>query len=140
MHQFILGAHTHTRWLVLFAAVLAIALPYVNKTVSSKSKLPGLVFMILCDIQLLMGLTLYFMYSPMGAAAFETGMSNVMKTAAIRKIAVEHLVLMLVAITLVHIGYSKVKKATESAQLSKTSLIYFGIALVLMLAGIPWVR
>lgn len=140
MHQFILGAHTHTRWLVLFAAVLAIALPYVNKTVSSKSKLPGLVFMILCDIQLLMGLTLYFIYSPMGAAAFETGMSNVMKTAAIRKIAVEHLVLMLVAITLVHIGYSKVKKATESAQLSKTSLIYFGIALVLMLAGIPWVR
>lgn len=140
MHQFILGAHSHTRWLVLFAAVLAIALPYVNKTVSSKSKLPGLVFMILCDIQLLMGLTLYFIYSPMGVAAFETGMANVMKTAAIRKIAVEHLVLMLLAIALVHIGYSKVKKATESAQLSKTSLIYFGIALVLMLAGIPWVR
>lgn len=140
MHQFLLSTHSHTRWLVLFACILAIAVPYVNKTVNSKTKIPGLIFMILCDIQLLLGLTLYFIYSPMGIAAFETGMANVMKTAPLRKIAVEHLILMLAAITLVHIGYSRIKRATEAGQVSKTSLIFFGIALVLMLAGIPWTR
>lgn len=140
MHQFILSTHSHTRWLVLLAAIIAILVPFLNKSVNSKSKIPGLAFMILCDIQLLLGLTLYFIYSPMGIAAFETGMANVMKTAPLRKIAVEHFILMFLAITLVHIGYSKIKKATEAAQLSKTSLIFFGIALVLILAGIPWVR
>jgi hypothetical protein len=140
MHNFILSTHSHTRWLVILAALIAIVVPYLNKTLSSKSKLPGLAFMIICDLQLLLGLTLYFIYSPMGVSAFETGMANVMKTAALRKIAVEHFILMLVAITLVHIGYSKIKKATDASQVSKTSLIFFGIALVLMLAGIPWVR
>lgn len=138
MYNFLLSTHSYTRWLVLLAAILAIVLPFVNKTLSSKSKLPGLALMISCDIQLLLGLTLYFIYSPLGMKAFESGMSTVMKTAMMRKIAVEHLILMIVAITLVHIGYSKVKRATDAAQVSKTSLTFFGIALVLMLAGIPW--
>jgi hypothetical protein len=59
-------------------------------------------------------------------------------TKEVRKIAVEHFVLMLAAIALVHIGYIKVKKATEAAAVKKASLIFFGIALVLILAGIPW--
>lgn len=140
MHQFLLSTHSHTRWLVLLAAVIAIITPFINKSVSSKSKLPGLAFMILCDIQLLIGLTLYFFYSPYGSMAFKSGMSFVMKNGDVRKIAVEHLALMLIAIALVHIGYSKIKKAVDAKTVSKTSLIFFGIALVLILAGIPWNR
>lgn len=138
MYNFLLSTHSYMRWLVLVAAVLAIAIPFFNKTLSGKSKLPGLALMIACDLQLLLGLTLYFIYSPLGMKAFESGMGTVMKTAMMRKIAVEHFILMLVAIALVHIGYSKIKRATEASQVSKTSLVFFGIALVLMLAGIPW--
>jgi hypothetical protein len=96
--------------------------------------------MIFCDIQLLVGLLLYFGDSPFGIKAFSEGMGHVMKTGEIRKIAVEHFVLMLAAITLVHVGYSKVKNSDTAAKVKKTSLIFFGIALVLILAGIPWGR
>ena len=102
--------------------------------------MPALVFMIICDIQLLMGLALYLKYSGYGLSAFGSGMGNVMKNADLRKIAVEHFVMMTLAIVLVHIGYAKIKKAATSASVRKISLIFFGIAMVLILAGIPWNR
>jgi len=130
------------RWLVLVTAVLAILLPFTNSSgaVSKKSKLPALAFMISCDIQLLIGLILYFGYSPFGMAAFDNGMSFVMKNGMVRKIAVEHFILMLLALVLVHIGYSKAKKATDNAQLKKISARFFGIALIVILSAIPWER
>ncbi len=140
MYSFLLSTHSHTRWLVLLAAVIAIVIPYLNKSVDGKTKIPGLAFMIICDIQLLIGLTLYFVYSPYGVKAFEQGMGFVMKTADYRKIAVEHFILMLLAIALTHIGYAKIKKLSEINAVRKTSLIFFGLALVLVLAGIPWAR
>ena len=140
MYSLLVSPHSHTRWLVLVAAALAIVIPFLNNSVSKSSKLPGLIFMIFCDIQLLMGLLLYFGDSPFGIKAFAEGMGHVMKTGFLRKIAVEHFVMMLAAITLVHIGYSKVKNSENIAQVKKHSLIFFGIALVLILAGIPWVR
>jgi hypothetical protein len=140
MYSLLVSTHSHTRWLVLVAGLMAIVIPLLNNSVSKSSKLPGLVFMIFCDIQLLVGLLLYFGDSPFGIKAFSEGMGHVMKTGEIRKIAVEHFVLMLAAITLVHVGYSKVKNSDTAAKVKKTSLIFFGIALVLIFAGIPWGR
>jgi hypothetical protein len=142
MQQFLQSTHSYIRWLVLLAGILAMVLPVLsnNSTVSKKDKLPALFFMIMCDIQLLLGSLLYFKYSGYGISAFNNGVGAVMKNAELRKIAVEHVVLMLVALVLVHIGYSKVKKVMALDKLKRTSLIYFGIALVLILAGIPWNR
>lgn len=140
MYSAILGAHSHFRWLMLLSAILAIVLPAINSQHSSKSKLPALVFMILCDIQLLLGLTLYFGLSPLGIDSFSEGMSRVMKTPEIRKITIEHFALMLIAIAFVHIGYSKIKKATNQDQVKKLSYKFFGIAIALMLLGFPWFR
>ncbi len=140
MYSLLVSTHSHTRWLVLVAGLMAIVIPLLNNSLSKSSKLPGLVFMIFCDIQLLVGLLLYFGDSGYGIKAFSEGMGHVMKNGEIRKIAVEHFVLMLTAITLVHIGYSKVKNSDTAAKVKKTSLIFFGIALVLIFAGIPWGR
>lgn len=142
MQQFLQSTHSYIRWLVLLAGILALVLPIIksDSTVSKKDKLPALFFMIMCDIQLLIGSLLYFKYSGYGISAFNNGVGAVMKNAELRKIAVEHAVLMLLALVLVHIGYSKVKKVMELDKLKRISLIYFGIALVLILAGIPWNR
>jgi hypothetical protein len=142
MQQFLQSTHSYIRWLVLLAGILAMVLPVLsnNSTISKKDKLPALFLMIMCDIQLLLGSLLYFKYSGYGISAFNNGVGAVMKNADLRKIAVEHVVLMLIALVLVHIGYSKVKKVMELDKLKRTSLIYFGIALVLILAGIPWNR
>lgn len=140
MYTFLQSTHSHTRWLVFVAAAFAILMPLLNQSAGKQSKLPGLIFMIICDVQLLMGLMLYFGESPFGIKAFAEGMGHVMKTGELRKIAVEHFTLMLAAIALVHIGYSKVKRATNAAEVKKASMVFFGIALLLILAGIPWAR
>ncbi len=142
MYEFLKSTHSHMRWLVMVTAVLAIAMPFLNNRseVSKKTKLPALVFLIICDIQLLFGLLLYFGASPYGLKAFDSGMSFVMKTAEFRKIAVEHIILMVLAIVLVHIGYAKTKKAANNAQVKKVAMKFFLIALIVILAGIPWGR
>jgi len=140
MYSILQSSHSHTRWLIFLAALLAIIIPFLNQTVNKKTKLPALILLILCDLQLLMGVLLYFIYSPFGSKAFENGMGFVMKTSEVRKIAVEHFFLMLLAIALVHIGYAKIKKLENINQFRKTGFLFFGIALLLILAGIPWSR
>jgi hypothetical protein len=142
MYNFLQTFHSHFRWIIFLAAIIAIVLPIINanQTVNKKSKLPALVFMIVTDVQFLMGILLYFVYSSMGLSAFENGMAFVMKNADVRKIAVEHFTLMIIAWAMVHIGYVKIKKAQTGKQVQKTSLVFFGIALVLILAAIPWAR
>lgn len=142
MYNFLQHTHSDVRWLVLVTAFVAIVIPFLNKNteIGKKDKFPALAFLIMCDVQLLMGLLLYFFYSPFGVEAFSQGMKYVMKTGEVRKIAVEHFVLMLGAVILVHIGYAKLKKATDKPKFNKIGLIYFGIALILILAGIPWGR
>jgi hypothetical protein len=50
----------------------------------------------------------------------------------------EHLTMMLLAWVLVHIGRASVKRATADAIKHKRMLIFFGIAIILILASIPW--
>lgn len=142
MQQFLQSTHSYIRWLVLLGGILALVLPYISnsESVTKKDKLPALFFMIICDIQLVIGLALYFKYSGYGVSAFDSGVGNVMKNADLRKIAVEHFALMIIAFTFVHIGYAKIKKTTEISRLKRISLIFFGIALVLILAAVPWNR
>jgi hypothetical protein len=142
MYQSLLSTHSHMRWLILVTALLAILMPFLNSAgpVGKKNKLPALLFMIACDIQLLLGLLLYFVYSPFGMKAYERGMSYVMKDPLVRKIAVEHFILMLLALVIVHIGYTKVKKALDNEQMKKVSTKFFLVALIVILAGLPWAR
>ncbi len=142
MQQFLQSTHSYIRWLVLLGGILALVLPFItnNDNITKKDKLPALFFMIICDIQLLIGLLLYFKFSGYGVSAFNSGVGNVMKNDDLRKIAVEHFALMMIAFTFVHIGYAKIKKATEIGRIKRVSLIFFGIAIVLILAAVPWGR
>ena len=55
-----------------------------------------------------------------------------------RFFAVEHALMMIIAWLLVHLGRSMVKRSDNDAQKHKRSLIYFGIAILIILAMIPW--
>lgn len=143
MYNTIQSFHSHFIWVIFLMAAIAIIIPFINKNsqeINKKQKLPALLFMITMDIQVLLGLLLYFVYSSYGLQAFDQGMSAVMKSPDIRKIAVEHFTMMLIAFVLVHVGYSKIKKADSAAKISKHSLVFFGIALIFILVSIPWSR
>lgn len=93
--------------------------------------------MIFCDIQLLVGLILFFVSSEKAKAGL-ADMGAAMKNPALRFFTVEHTLMAVIAIALVHIGKSKVKKASSDAQKHKLALIFYGLAFVLIMALIPW--
>lgn len=132
-----LHLHSLLRWLVVFtgiAAVVMYALGHFNKKTFSKAddKI-GLAFMALMDTQLLIGLYLYF-----AKGHFANLMAGgAMKVAVTRFFAVEHLFGMIVALVLVHIGRAASKKGEDVTRFRK-GLIYFGLALAIMLISIPW--
>jgi hypothetical protein len=55
-----------------------------------------------------------------------------------RFFTMEHLSLMLIAWLLVHLGRVSVKRATTDIAKHKKMLLFFGVALVLILISIPW--
>lgn len=132
--------HSILRWAVLLLGIWAVfsALGAVlsKRNYRSSDNKVGLFFMISCDIQLLLGLFLYF--SGMWFDKVKAGMGTVMKDPAERYFAMEHGLMMIIAWLLVHVGRSMVKRADTDAQKHKRTLIYFGIGLIIILAMIPW--
>ena len=142
MEKGLLDLHSVMRWLIILFAVLALVtgIGGMNgkKTFSKGNKRIALFLMISCDIQLLVGIILYFI-SPMGLKNIQNvGMANVMKNNVSRFFAIEHTVAMLIAIILIHIGYSAVKKNIPDGAKFKRLFWYTFIALLIILFSIPW--
>ena len=66
------------------------------------------------------------------------GMGEVMKNAELRKPLVEHPVMILIAMILITIGFAKHKKKSTSGGKFRSVAMYYTIALILILAVIPW--
>lgn len=143
MNSTLLIIHSILRWAILLTGVWAVFRAW--KGVSGKTPFTGadnksgLFFMISFDLQLLVGLILYFVTSSLGLQSIQhSGMGEVMKSGVSRFFAVEHITMAVLAFVLVHIGRAKVKKATTDALKHKKGLIFFGIVLILVLLLTPW--
>ena len=138
--NYILPIHNILRWAVLlfglWALLNALTGIFSKRNYTGTDNKVNLFFMISCDIQLLLGLILYF--NGMWFDRVKSSMGEVMKNPTERFFAVEHALMMIIAWLLVHVGRSMVKRSDIDAQKHKRSLIYFGIALVIILAMIPW--
>ena len=132
--------HSILRWAVvlfgLWTLINALSGVFGKRKFTAGDNRTNLFFMISCDIQLLIGLILYFNNS--WFTMLKTNTKEVMANGAMRFFAMEHAIMMIIAWLLVHIGRSMVKRADTDAQKHKRSLIYFGIAILLILAMIPW--
>ncbi len=132
--------HSYWAYLVLIILIVAVVNAIValskKRSFTDKDLRIGLFTLIFSHIQLLIGLGWYFM-SPYYKALKNSG-SDVMGDASSRLLAIEHPIMMVLAIVLITIGWSKHKKKTEDAAKFKTFAIFYGIALVLILARIPW--
>jgi membrane-associated HD superfamily phosphohydrolase len=85
--------------------------------------------------QLIVGLILYFTSERM--KGFRAA-GEVMKNSVSRFYVMEHLVGMVLAIVLVTIGYSKAKRQADDAKRNKTIFWFYLIALLIVIAMIPW--
>ena len=140
MYSAVLLIHSWVRWAAVVAGLAATVLAF-----TSRSEAPGptrvdrwgLIYLITLDIQLLLGLLLYFALSPNTAAIF-TNFGAVMRDPGARFWAVEHITLMLVAAVLVHVGRMLARKAATPGAKRTRLLVCFTLATIAMLIAIPW--
>ena len=143
MYTGLLHTHNMFRWLVIIVLIVAIVLAisgWLRKNDWKKSdRITSLILTIFMDIQFLVGIILYAFTSPLTKAAF-ADFGAAMKNSELRFYAVEHITMMIIALVLVHIGKVKTKKITTPWKKHRAAAIYYAIALLVILAGIPWDR
>ncbi|MBU2928166.1 hypothetical protein [Winogradskyella psychrotolerans] len=134
----------HSKWAYLVLLVLVLATFnalikfFGDKEFDAKDFRISLFALITMHIQLLIGIVLFFMKDYFSVIEQVGGMGEVMGNKALRNLIVEHPLTMIIAITLVTIGYSKHKKKLTSKPKFKMLAIFYTLALVLVLAKIPW--
>jgi uncharacterized membrane protein len=97
----------------------------------------ALFLMIFTDIQLLLGLGLYFTRNWFQNLT-SGDMGGVMKNAVTRFWTIEHALGMLVGVILIHVAYANAKKAIPDGPRFRRVFWFTLIALIIILATIPW--
>ena len=129
--------HLHSTLAYVLLAGLLISFFYLlfaylqNKKYNRKMALLGF---ITAHLQLVVGFIAYFV-SPLGVSNLS---GDAMKDSIQRLYALEHPLMMLIAIVLITIGYSKAKKIENAKKANGTVVVFYGIALILILSRIPW--
>lgn len=140
MYQTLVQLHSIGRWIVLLFLLIAIfrSVSAGNTLYTIRDKRIGLLLTGFSDLMLLTGIYLWFA-GPWGYKQIEAvGMGGTMKNPVTRFYGIEHLVGMLIAIILIHIGKAQGKKAIPDKTKHRKSALYYILALIIILASIPW--
>ena len=118
--------------LLVLASINAIFGLTSKKLFTDKELRMKIFTLIICHIQLLVGLILYFV-SPLGSAQLGN-----MKDAAVRLTSLEHPLINIIALVLITIGWSKHKKEESNNGKFKKIAVFYTLGLVLILSRLPW--
>ncbi|MBX3238602.1 MAG: hypothetical protein KIT80_07460 [Chitinophagaceae bacterium] len=140
MHPHLIMLHSVLRWLILLAMLITLYRSYTGwksgRAYTSWDNRWKKITVSAIHIQFLVGLVMYFL-SPV-VSYFWKNFSTAVKERDIRFFGMEHLVAMTIAVVLVTIGSSKVKRLNDSRAKFKTLTIWFTIALIIIFLSIPW--
>lgn len=143
MYPFFLAMHNIVRWVALILAILATVSAFLGwfgkRQWSERDRKIGSFFAIAMDIQLLLGLVLYFVYSPITRTAL-ADFGAAMGVKDLRFFAIEHAFYMILALVFAHLGSILSRRAPDSKAKYQRAAIFFGLSLLLILLGIPWTR
>jgi len=133
----------HSFWAYLVLAMLLIAAFNAIKGLRSKKEFQAkdlrisLFALITVHIQLIIGLIAYYT-SSYYTTMRSVGMGEVMKNSELRKPLIEHPAMIIIAVILITIGFSKHKSKTSDSGKFKSIATYYTIALLIILGMIPW--
>jgi len=138
MYSVLQPLHSYLAYLLVGVLILAIGYNLISflqgKKYGETNRKMSLYGLIATHIQVLLGLLLYFV-SPLG-------MNNIskagMKDGISRLYFMEHPLMMILAVVLVTIGYSKAKRLIDSDKKYRTMLAFYVIGLIFILSRIPW--
>jgi len=141
MYETVKFLHSYWAYLVLVILVIstfnALIKFFGNKEFGAFDFRVSLFTLIVSHIQLIIGIVLFFAAGYLSIIS-ETGMGEIMKNSSLRSNIVEHPLTMIIAVTLITMGYSKHKKKLTSKPKFKRLAIFYTLALILVLAKIPW--
>ena len=139
MNQALLNVHSYLAYaalaLLVLASINAILGLTSKKLFTDKDLRISLFTMIICHIQLLVGLIVYFV-SEKGFKAF--AIEGAMKNSELRLTMLEHPLINIIALALITIGWSKHKKEESNNGKFKKIALFYTLGLVLILLRLPW--
>lgn len=133
LYRWALIAHSDWRWVVLIAglATLVSALSGLSgeRSWAAGGARTARFFGIALDIQVLIGVAMYLILSPLTTVAL---------AAATSFFTVYHPAIMFTAFIAVHVSAVLVRRARSDAGHHRRALIFYGITWLMVLAGVPW--
>jgi hypothetical protein len=140
MYSILLPLHSLIRWFVLVSLIFAIYRAYRGwlgkKAYTKFDERIRIITATIAHVQLVAGLWLYFI-SPI-VSYFLHNFKESMHERGIRFFGMEHITMMLIAITFITIGSAKAKRKTTDRDKFKTMAVWFTISLLMILSSIPW--
>jgi hypothetical protein len=140
LHDVILLAHSTLRWGVLAGVLWCLARAAVGwvrrRPFDDSDARVVRILTALVDTQLLLGLVLYGVLSPIGLAAL--GAPGMMGNVILRFFALEHPLLMITGVTVLHVGMARARRLGADPRRHRAVLLTTFSALVLFLFGVPW--
>lgn len=131
MYQILKSAHSGWRYLVLILLVIALIQAIAGwlgkKSYTEGNRKLNVFTLISAHIQFLLGLVLYFMndwYKIDSSAALG------------RYWKMEHISMMLLAVILITVGNARSKRGSDAVVKHRSVALYFGLALILIIAAI----
>ena len=140
MYQGLVHLHNFMRWVILILLIINIGrhIVAINKPFGSQDKRLGLMLMVAAHIMLVLGLYQYFFGSFGYKIIAENGFAVVMKNAALRFWAVEHITAMILGIALITVARGVYRKTITNESKHKRALLLYLISLIIILASVPW--
>jgi hypothetical protein len=138
VHSVALILHSWVRWTVLVGFVVVIARTARRRDVWSRGDERAHVALVgMADLQLLLGLFLYFVASPV-TRAFWADPRRAMPDSTLRFFGMEHVTMMLVGIAVLHVGRRRSKRAPNDEARRRTVFRFTLAAFLVVLSSVPW--
>ena len=141
--ELILTLHNLVRWVVIILGIVAAALAFAGwlnkRSWTERVRRIGSFFAMSVDIQILLGLLLYFI-GPLKIAGALQDFGAAMGVSDLRFYALEHPLLMVLGVVFAHLGNALPRKVDDPQAKYKRAAVFFGLAVVLILIGTPWAR
>jgi heme A synthase len=143
MYSLLLAIHNVIRWFALILGIAAAVLVWVGwlrkrEWRTSDQKI-GSYFGIAVDIQFLLGLVLYFFLSPLTQTAMHD-FGTAMSVSNLRFFALVHPFYMILALVCAHLGSILPRRTEDSSIKYRRAAIWFTLAVLFILLGMPWNR
>jgi hypothetical protein len=139
-YLFLKDLHSVLRWFVILSCFWALWRVWGGLAARSawtkQDRLAGLVFTSILNVQFLIGVVLYGI-SPITRSAM-MNFGAAMKDSTLRFFAVEHPLMMLLAVIIAQAGFSMAKRAVDDRAKFRKATIMYTLSAVFILASIPW--